>query len=298
MGETMQETIRRTLPELVRSDSGFRDEILNITQSVYANRGDTESRFDRVLAELQRDREEQTRKWEEQVKARESDREEQARKWEEQVKARESDREEQNRKWEAQVKERESDREEQARKWEEQVKARESDREGQNRKWEEQNRKWDQQMAENHNLLEEIRRSRVRQEQSLGAMGARWGLSSEQSFRGALRGILEEIFGVDVININDFDDSGMVFGAPDQVEIDVIIKNGEVILCELKSSMSKGDMYIFDRKAAFYAQRHQRAVTRKLAISPMVRPNARAVAEKLGIEVFSDAEDATNQLAS
>jgi len=77
------------------------------------------------------------------------------------------------------------------------------------------------------------------------------------------------------------------------VEIDIIIKNGEVILCELKSSMSKSDMYTFDRKVRFYEQRHQCRVQRKIVISPMVLKPARAVAERLGIEVFGFAEDAT-----
>ena len=53
--------------------------------------------------------------------------------------------------------------------------------------------------------------------------------------------------GVEVINVNEFDDEGTVFGTPDQVEIDIIIKNGELILCELKSSMSKSDVYTFER---------------------------------------------------
>jgi hypothetical protein len=53
---------------------------------------------------------------------------------------------------------------------------------------------------------------------------------------------------VEVLNLNDFDDEGEVFGRPDQVEINVIIKNGLVIVCEIKSSMSKAEMYIFDRQ--------------------------------------------------
>lgn len=96
-----------------------------------------------------------------------------------------------------------------------------------------------------------------------------------------------------MLNINEFDDEGIVFGIPDQVEIDIIIKNGVVILCELKSSMSKSDMYTFDRKARYYERRHQRPVQRKIAVSPMAHPAARAVAEKLGIEVFGHAEDVT-----
>lgn len=139
----------------------------------------------------------------------------------------------------------------------------------------------------------EIKLSRSRQEQAIGALGSRWGVASEHSFRAALEGILEKSFGVEVLNINEFDDEGLVFGRPDQVKIDIIIKNGAVILCELKSSISKSDMYAFDRKAQYYERRHQRPIQRKLVISPMVHPTARPVAEKLGIEVFSYVEDAT-----
>ena len=173
-----------------------------------------------------------------------------------------------------------ADRAEQHQRWEEQ-----------NRKWDEQNRKWDEQNRKNTELLEEIKTSRSRQEQGIGALGARWGIASEHSFRAALKGILEKSFGVELLNVNEFDDTGMVFGAPDQVEIDIIIRNGDLILCELKSSMSKSDMYTFDRKVRFYEQRHQRQVQRKIAVSPMVPPSVRAIAEKLGIEVFGYAED-------
>ncbi|MEA3643765.1 MAG: DUF3782 domain-containing protein [Lamprobacter sp.] len=91
-----------------------------------------------------------------------------------------------------------ADREAQERKWEEQ-----------NRKWDEQNRhlaeqnrKWDEQNRINHQLLDEIRQARTRHEQSIGALGARWDLASEVSFRSALKGILEKSFGVEVINVS------------------------------------------------------------------------------------------------
>jgi hypothetical protein len=175
-----------------------------------------------------------------------------------------------------------TDRAEQRLKWEEN-----------NRKWEEQNRKWEEQNLANKKLLEEIALSRSRQEQGIGALGARWGVASEHSFRDALKGILEQSFGVEVLHINEFDDEGLVFGRPDQIEIDLITQNSVVILCELKSSMSKSDMYTFDRKVQYYERRHRRPVRRKLVISPMVHPTARPVAEHLGIEVFSYVEDTT-----
>ena len=100
--------------------------------------------------------------------------------------------------------------------------------------------------------------------------------------------ILEKSFGVQVLNINDYDDEGEVFGRPDQIELDVIIKNGLLIICEIKSSLDKARMYSFERKIRFYEKKHQRQVTRMLVISPMVDARAGQVAAKLGIEVYND----------
>ena len=138
--------------------------------------------------------------------------------------------------------------------------------------------------------LAEIQKANRKYDSAIGALGSRWGLHSEASFRNTLKGILETSFGVEVLNLNDFDHDGEVFGRPDQVEVDVIIKNGSVILCEIKSSMSKPDMYIFDRKVAYYEKHHHRTVDRKLVISPMVDQRAIPVAENLGIEIFSYAD--------
>lgn len=168
-----------------------------------------------------------------------------------------------------------ADRENQRRHWDEQEK-----------KWEEQNRKWDE-------TLKEIRSIKTRQDQSIGALGARWGVASEASFRSALQSILQDSFGVQVLNINEFDDQGMVFGRPDQVELDIIIQNSMLIICELKFSMSKGEMYIFERKVKFYETRHQRTANRRMVISPMVDAKAREVAKALGIEIFSYSDEVT-----
>nr|VFK43237.1 MAG: PD-(D/E)XK nuclease superfamily protein [Candidatus Kentron sp. TC] len=77
-----------------------------------------------------------------------------------------------------------------------------------------------------------------RLERSIGSLGSRWGIQAESVFRDAPAGILVESFGVEVIDINEFDDEGIVFGRPDQVELDVIIKNGLLIVCELESSVN------------------------------------------------------------
>ena len=124
-------------------------------------------------------------------------------------------------------------------------------------------------------------------ESTIGALSARWGIHSEQSFRNALKGILEETFDVEVINVTEFDDEGYVFGKPDQVELDIIIRNGTLIICEIKLSMSKSDMYIFERKVRFYEKKHQRQAAKIIVISPMIDKTALPVAKKLCIEVYS-----------
>ncbi len=180
------------------------------------------------------------------------------------------------------------DREEGARKWDEY-------KEEQNRKWEEQNRKWDVHQAEQREefkrVHEEIMAQAQRHDRSIGALGSRWGLQSEKAFRDALAGILEKNFGVQVLNVNEYDDQGTVFGRPDQIELDVIIQNGLLLICELKSSIDKAGMYIFERKARFYEQRHQRTANRLIVISPMIDARARQVAERLGIETYGDSLD-------
>lgn len=84
--------IRQELPELVRQDPEIRAWVLQIAEERFADRAQTESRFEQLLEELRRDREEWNRRWEEQ-------RAEWNRRWEEQ-------RAESERRWEEIVEER------------------------------------------------------------------------------------------------------------------------------------------------------------------------------------------------
>ena len=286
----LKKAVQDILPQLIAEDPLVRDFVLRTVSNYYDSREETESKFDRVLATLERDREEQSRKWDEQ-----------SRKWDEQSQQNretlatlERDREEQSRKWDEQYQQNqntfatlERDREEQSRKWDEQSQQNRETLANLERDREEQSRKWDEQHQQTQTMLAEIQDQKRRYESTIGAIGSRWGLYSEESFRSALKGILEQSFGVQVLNVNDFDEAGEVFGRPDQVELDIVITNGSVIACEIKSSLSKSDMYSFDRKVAFYQKRHERPVSRKLVISPMVDQRALPVAEALGIEVYS-----------
>jgi hypothetical protein len=246
------ETTKRELPRLLREDPALRDDVLELTRGLYADRAETGDRFDRVLDELRRDREEQARKWDEQNL-----------KWREQTR-------EQNLRWE-----------EQSRLWEEQARKWDEGREELRRQREDARRELDQ-------VHDEIMALAKKLDRSIGALGARWGLQSESAFRNALAGILEESSGVTVRNVSEFDDSGEVFGRPDQIELDIVVKDGVPLILELKSSVDKAGIYSFERKARFYERRHQRQANRLIVVSPMIEPKALAVARQLGIETYSD----------
>jgi len=153
--------------------------------------------------------------------------------------------------------------------------------------WEANERRWQENQNHINRMIGAIEVMAKKHESSIGALGARWGIQTEEAFRNALKGLLENRFNVEVLHVNEFDDKGEVFGRPDQIELDLIITDGELLIGEIKSSMSKGDMYIFERKARFYEKRHQRNATRLFVISPMIDPKARVVAKNLAIEAYS-----------
>jgi hypothetical protein len=222
--------VKEQLPALLEESPELERWIERLTAQRYANRQQTESRFDQLLGELRRDREEQSRKWSEQ-----------------------------NRKWE-------------------ESKA-------------ESDRKWAEQTEQNKRLWLEVGEQKSRLDRKIGALGARWGIGSERAFRHALAAVLTESFGVEVLNINEYDDAGEVFGRPDQIELDIIVRNGTLIIFELKSSTDRSQLYIFSRKIAFYEKHHQRTADRKILVSPFIHPRAQELAQELGIETYGDSSE-------
>ncbi len=109
-------------------------------------------------------------------------------------------------------------------------------REESERKWrelkEESERKWQELKEESERKWQELKKAdlELRKEFSkkfespIGAIGAKWGISAESSFRDAMKAILEKEFPVKVERYLAKDEEGKVFGHPDQVELDLVIK--------------------------------------------------------------------------
>ncbi len=289
------EKAKRFLKKILQEPE-LREYVLKELSTYFADREKTEDNIEKLYRqlvkigdELVRLREEQERRWQEQSALWQ----EQNKRWEEQNKRWE----EQNKRWEEQNKRWEEQNkrwEEQNRRWEEQNKRWEEQRklwEEQNRRWEEQQRRWEEQQRINRELMEEIKKLHRKYDTGIGALGARWGLRAESSFREAIKGILEEDFPVKVERYLAYDQEGEVFGRPDQVELDLIIRDGKILIAEIKSSMSKSDVFVLKRKVEFYKKREGKEVDRVLIISPMVDSKAMDLAREYGFEVYSYPED-------
>jgi len=231
--EEIKQIIITELPKLLKRDLQTREFIARLFQEKFADKKKTEDRFEKLLREINQQRLESEKKWEEQNK-----------------------------------------------RWEEN-----------NKRWEENNKRWEENNKRIDAILEEIKLLHRKHDTTIGALGARWGLRAESSFRDAIKGILEESFPVKVQRYKAKDKEGIVFGKPDQVELDLIVKNGEVIVAEIKSSISKGDVATFLRKIDFYEKRENISVKRKIMISPMFDYGAREFALSFGIEVYGYPEE-------
>ncbi|MCS7177764.1 MAG: DUF3782 domain-containing protein [Anaerolineae bacterium] len=245
--------IRQQLPELIRRDPEIRAWVLQMAEERFADRVQTDRRFAQMLAEGRQEREEWNRRWEEQ-------RAEWERRWEES-----------ERRW--------ADWEQ---RWEEQ-------RADWERRWQEMREDWERRWRDHQDILRTLTQ---RIDTGISAIGARWGIFAESAFRSGIQAILEESFGVQVLRYQAYDEAGEVFGRPDQVELDRLIRNHTLIVCEIKSSISRSDMHAFDRKVRFYERREGRQADCKIVISPMVEEQAMRLAQQeLGIEVDTYADE-------
>ena len=127
-------------------------------------------------------------------------------------------------------------------------------------------------------------------ESKIGALGARWGRDTEASFREGIRTILEDV-GFKVERYLAYDEEGKVFDRPDQVELDVIVRDGKLILVEIKSSTGRADVATFHRKVRFYEEREGKKTDRRIMVSPFVEEGAQKLALALDTEIYTRPDD-------
>jgi len=123
---------------------------------------------------------------------------------------------------------------------------------------------------------------------ALNALGARWGVFSEDAFRSGVRELLRDA-GYAVERWIHYDDRGYVYGYPSEVELDVIIRDGRTLAVEITSALKRGDLQQIRRKVEFFSTVTGRRVDAVYVITPFIHdrnPDAVvAVASSMGITV-------------
>ena len=133
-------------------------------------------------------------------------------------------------------------------------------------------------------LREEIRKLWL----ALNALGARWGVFSEDAFRSGVRELLKDA-GYTVDRWVYYDDKGYVYGYPSEVELDIIIKDGRTLAVEITSALKRGDLQQIRRKVELFSAVTGRRIDAVYVITPFIHdknPDAvAAVASSMGINV-------------
>jgi hypothetical protein len=132
-----------------------------------------------------------------------------------------------------------------------------------------------------------------RLDSKIGALGRRWGLLSEAAFREGMYELLTP-YGFRVERFWARDEEGFVFGRPEQIEIDLLVRNEITIAAEIRSSVSKADVWVFLRKVEFLERLLNRKIDRRAIISPFVDDDALEFAQQTGVEVFTAPEELRN----
>ena len=130
-------------------------------------------------------------------------------------------------------------------------------------------------------LEEEARETR----RVLAVIAHRFGVLSEEAFREAMKYVVEEVFGVAMVDRWVYHDrEGQVYGYPSIVEVDVVVRDSEHILLEVKSRVSRADVAELYKIGLLY-ERVEGKKPRLVILGGFVDEGARTLAKRMGVEI-------------
>jgi hypothetical protein len=142
-------------------------------------------------------------------------------------------------------------------------------------------------LAEHSKRIEESAKEVRDFRRTVTVIAHRFGVLSEEGFRDAMRYVVEEVFGVAKVERWVYNDvEGFVYGIPSIVEVDLLIKDKEHILLEVKSRVSRGDVMELHKIRELY-EKITGIKPRSAIMGDLIDRGAKELAEKLGVEIIS-----------
>ncbi len=119
----------------------------------------------------------------------------------------------------------------------------------------------------------------------------RFGAISEGAFREGMKYVVQEVLGsAKVSRLTMRDDEGIVYGHPSEVEVDVVVRDKEHVLVEVKSRISKEDVAELAKVGELYFRRFG-VKPRLLIVGGYLDRGAGDLAQELGVELRPALED-------
>ncbi len=127
-----------------------------------------------------------------------------------------------------------------------------------------------------------------RLENMVAGLGARWGVMSESAYREGLKEILRDA-GWTVESLVVTDVKGIVYGRPEEVEIDIVVRDGKVYIVEITSALKRSDLAFISRKAKLYREAKGVEPDRIIVITPFIHDKnpdrIKAIAREMNIDI-------------
>ncbi|MBM3883630.1 MAG: DUF3782 domain-containing protein, partial [Verrucomicrobia bacterium] len=132
--------------------------------------------------------------------------------------------------------------------------------------------------------VEELAHAQKRTEQTMeagfkdlhlrfGVLGSRWGDRAEEAFR---QGLLEVVrgLGYTVEHHQGQDPESFINRRPRSYDLDVLVRDGELVVAEIKSNASGPDVTEFHRSVLLFEEQTKRKVTKRILVAVTIQQGA------------------------
>jgi hypothetical protein len=128
-----------------------------------------------------------------------------------------------------------------------------------------------------------------------GVLGSRWGDGAEEAFRQGLLELVRDL-GYRVEHYQGQDPEGFINYTPRSYDLDLLVRDGELVVAEIKSNASAADVTEFHRCVLLYEKQTGQRATKRILVAVTLQAAALERARELGIIVATDfsALDAAN----